>query len=138
MAPGAADIIDFPAWQVTPAALTERPVHVHNRLIASAASDQALREEIAREVVIRMGQAQSPSCLILPLRGLQAWDLPGEPLHDPGGLAAMTKQLRAAASKVSNVNFSLVEVDCHINDEAFCEQVLAVFDAWLAKGWIKR
>lgn len=74
----------------------------------------------------------------MPLRGLQAWDLPGEPLHDPQGLAAMTAQIRSAAAKVSNPHFSLVEADCHINDEAFCEQVLKVFDAWLANGWIKR
>ncbi len=58
-----------------------------------------------------MAQAQSPSCLIMPLRGLQAWDLPGEPLHDPQGLAAMTAQIRSAAAKVSNPHFSLVEAD---------------------------
>jgi uncharacterized protein (UPF0261 family) len=138
VAPGAADMIDFQAWQATPEVLRGRPAHMHNRLIASATSGQALREEIAREIVIRMAQAQSPSCLILPLRGIQAWDVPGEALHDPHGLAAMTSQIRGEASKVSNPHFSLIESDCHINDPAFCDQVLTVFDAWLAKGWIKR
>ncbi len=131
-------MIDFPTWQATPAALTGRPIHVHNRLIASATSAQALRQEIAQEIVTRMALAPSPSCLILPLRGLQAWDLPGEPLHDPQGLATRTAQIRSAASKVSNNYFSIAEADCHINEEAFCEQVLKVFDDWLANGWIKR
>ena len=36
VAPGAVDMVDFPAWQPVPAALADRPVHVHNRLIASA------------------------------------------------------------------------------------------------------
>jgi uncharacterized protein (UPF0261 family) len=138
VAPGAADMIDFQAWQATPDALQGRPVHMHNRLIASATSGQALREKIAREIVIRMAQAQSPSCLILPLHGIQAWDRPGEPLHDPQGLAAMISQIRGEVSKVHNSHFSLIEADCHINDDVFCEQVLTVFDAWLAKGWIKR
>ena len=138
VAPGAADMVDFPAWQAVPKALADRPVHVHNRLIASATSPEAMRREIASEMVSRMAQAQGPSCLMIPLRGVQAWDLPGQPLHDPQGLAQMTAQIRSDAAKVSNPNFHLVETDCHINDIAFSEQVLQVFDNWLAKGWIKR
>jgi uncharacterized protein (UPF0261 family) len=138
VAPGAADMIDFPAWQATPSHLADRPVHVHNRLIASATSPESMRRQIADEIVNRMGQALGPSCLILPLGGVQAWDLVGEPLHDPDGLAAMVSNLRGAAAQVQNPNFSLLEIQSHINDPAFCELVLKVFDEWLAKGWIKR
>jgi uncharacterized protein (UPF0261 family) len=137
VAPGAADMVDFPAWQAAPSAFADRPVHIHNRLIASATSPEGMRREIASEIVKRMAEAQGPSCLLLPLRGVQAWDLPDQPLHDPIGLAQMTAQIRIEAAKVSNANFSLVETDSHINDAAFSEQVLLVFDRWLAKGWIK-
>jgi uncharacterized protein (UPF0261 family) len=138
VAPGAADMIDFPAWQPTPAELADRPVHVHNRLIASATSPGALRRRISDEIINRMAPAKAPSCLLLPMKGVQAWDLPGEPLHDPQGLAAMLTQLQRSAAQVQNPNFSCIAVDHHINDEGFSQEVLKVFDNWLEKGWIKR
>jgi uncharacterized protein (UPF0261 family) len=137
VAPGAADMIDFPAWQPVPVPLAERPVHEHNRLIASATSPVALRQAIAREVVERMAQARGPSCLLLPTKGVQAWDLPGEPLHEPQALQAMMHTLRERALQVKGTHFSWREVDAHINDQAFCTSVLDVFDGWMRDGTIK-
>ena len=88
VAPGAVDMVDFPAWQPVPAALAGRAVHVHNRLIASATSAAPLRRAIAAEIGARLAAAQGPTCLLLPLRGVEQWDRPGEPLHDPEGLQA--------------------------------------------------
>ena len=138
VAPGAADMIDFPAWQQVPSDLSERPVHTHNRLIASATSPEHMRRQIAIEIVARLAEARGPACLLLPSRGVQAWDLPGEPLHDPQGLAAMSDQLRREAMRVSNPHFTMIETDLHINDDAFGRKVLEVFDDWMDKGWIKR
>lgn len=50
VAPGAVDMVDFPAWAPVPAPLQGRPVHVHNRLIASATSAPDLRRRIAEEI----------------------------------------------------------------------------------------
>ncbi len=133
VAPGAVDMVDFPAWQPTPAVLQGRAVHVHNRLIASATSPPELRRRIAGEIGARLAQATGPSCLLLPLRGVEQWDQPGEPLHDPDGLVAFTTAMRAAVP----ANVRCVEVDAHINDEAFCHAVLAVFDDWVAQGLVR-
>ena len=53
VAPGAVDMVDFPAWQPVPASLEGRPVHVHNRLIASATSAPPLRRAIAQGMAER-------------------------------------------------------------------------------------
>jgi uncharacterized protein (UPF0261 family) len=95
VAPGAVDMVDFPAWQPVPAVLKGRAVHVHNRLIASATSAPPLRARIAREIGARLAEATGPTCLLLPLRGVEQWDRPGEPLHDPEGLQAFTAAMRA-------------------------------------------
>jgi uncharacterized protein (UPF0261 family) len=137
VAPGAADMIDFPAWQPVPSNLEGRAVHVHNRLIASATSGVTLREEIARQVVARLAGAKGLTHLMIPVRGVQAWDLPDQPLHDSQGLKVMVNTLSSEASKVNNALFSYSETDCHINDALFCEQALAKFDEWLALGKIK-
>ena len=132
VAPGAVDMVDFPAWQAVPSALAGRAVHVHNRLIASATSAPALRRAIAQELGRRLALAQGPTCLLLPLRGVEQWDQVGEPLHDPEGLDAFMQAMRAAVPAGTRC----IELDAHINDPAFCEQALQVFDEWVAQGLV--
>ncbi len=138
VAPGAADMVDFPAWQPVPDSLAGRSVHVHNRLIASATSPAALRTQVAQDMVRRLEQAKGHTVLLLPLKGVEAWDIEAQPLHDPVGLQAFMQAAQRAAAHVNNPLFSVQALDVHINDAGFCEAVLAVFDDWLAKGVIQR
>jgi uncharacterized protein (UPF0261 family) len=108
---------------------------VHNRLIASATSAAPLRRSIAREIASRLSQATGPTCLLLPRRGVEAWDLPGEPLHDPEGLEAFSAELQACMAsdgRAPGLEFHALEL--HINDDAFCEAALQVFDRWVSQG----
>jgi uncharacterized protein (UPF0261 family) len=132
VAPGAVDMVDFPAWQPVPAALEGRAVHVHNRLIASATSAPPLRRAIAREIGARLAHAEGPTCLLLPLQGIEQWDRPGEPLHDAEGLQAFVGAMREAVAPGTRC----IEIDAHINDAAFCEAALRVFDEWVAQGLV--
>jgi uncharacterized protein (UPF0261 family) len=138
VAPGAADMIDFPAWQATPANLAGRPAHTHNRLIASATSAIPMRKEIAQEIVARLSRSKGPCCLVLPTQGVQAWDKPGEPLYDPKGLEAMMQQLKSESLSQATQNLEIKEVAAHINDPLFVDAVLEVFDRWRAQGVIRR
>ena len=132
VAPGAVDMVDFPAWQAVPASLQGRAVHVHNRLIASATSAPPLRRTIAAAIGARLAQAKGPTCLLLPLRGVEAWDLPGEPLNDAEGLSAFVAAMRAAVAPDTRC----IELDAHINDDAFSDAALTVFDEWVAQGLV--
>lgn len=134
VAPGAVDMVDFPAWQPVPAVLQGRAVHVHNRLIASATSPPALRAAIAAEMVQRLAAATGPVCLLLPLGGIEQWDKPGQPLHDPEGLQAFITALRQALPATVHC----IELAAHINDAAFCDAALQVFDTWVAQGRVPR
>ena len=132
VAPGAVDMVDFPAWAPVPAVLAGRPVHVHNRLIASATSAPPLRAQIAQAIVEHLAEARGPTCLLLPLHGVEQWDRPGEPLHDAEGLAAFVAALRAAVP----AGLDCRALAAHINDPAFCDAALAVFDDWVARGLV--
>ena len=134
VAPGATDLVDYPAWGEKPARFAGRPSHDHNRLIASVGIDVPMRREFARELARRLRQAQGPAQVVLPLQGIEEWDRPGAPLHDPAGLAALFAELDGCdlgAAKVSRVN-------AHINDAAFAAHALNVFDEWLAQGLIPK
>ena len=87
---------------------------------------------MARAIGQRLAPATGPVTLLLPLGGIEQWDRPGEPLHDPVGLAAFIDEMRRAVPPTVR----LVEVHAHINDDAFADAALAVFDAWVAAGRI--
>jgi uncharacterized protein (UPF0261 family) len=134
VAPGSIDVVDFPAWQAPPAMLAGQTARAHNRLLASALTPPEFRRRVAREIAQRLSQAKGPVCLLLPLHGIEGWDRPGEPLHDPAGLAAFIDGLRGSALGAAR----LIELDAHINDPAFCEAALRIFDGWVAEGIVPR
>jgi uncharacterized protein (UPF0261 family) len=133
VAPGAVDMVDFEAWQPTPAAFADRPCHAHNRLIASASTPPPIRRAVAREMLQRLGEARGPTALILPHGGVEEWDRPGQPLHDPEGLEAFLDEARHATP-----NVELVNVLGHINDAQFAAVALSIFDRWVAEGKVVR
>lgn len=132
VAPGAADMVDFPAWQERPARFADRPYHAHNRLLASVTSDQETRVQIARDICERLSRATGPTAVILPNGGIQQWDRRDEPLHDPEALGAFLAAMRAHIP--ANVEFH--EVAGHINDAGFTAKALEIFDTWVAAGII--
>jgi uncharacterized protein (UPF0261 family) len=133
VAPGCLDLIDFAGWQDVPEKYSDRPFHEHNRLIKSSALNNAERRDTAKEVGKRMAASKAPTHFILPLGGLEEWDKPGDVAHDPAGLAAFIDEARKSiADKVP-----MTEVDAHINDDAFADAALAIFDDWVAAGVVK-
>jgi uncharacterized protein (UPF0261 family) len=105
-------------------------VHAHNRLIASVCIDPAMRREVAQTIGQRLGLAVGPVTLLLPTQGIEGWDRPGQPMHDPAGLAALLDELPRAVLP----NTRVVTVDAHINDAAFADAALHVLDAWVREG----
>lgn len=134
VAPGSTDMLDYPAWSEVPARFKGRPSHTHNRLIASVCIDETMRRETARDIAARIARARGPVHLVLPLGGIEEWDRPSAPLHDPSGLAAFFDEIVRANLGHAEVS----SIDAHINDTTFTEHVLAVFDQWVSRGLIKK
>jgi uncharacterized protein (UPF0261 family) len=134
VAPGALDMVDFPAWGNAPPGLETASAHRHNRLIASAALGAPQRRRVAAEVAARLAQAWGPTCLLLPLQGIDEWDRTDGPMHDPLAQSALVEELRRRVQPPTQV----IEIDAHINDAAFCEAALRVFDRWVEEGRVVR
>lgn len=132
IAPGCFDLIDFAGWQDIPERYRDRPFHEHNRLIKSSALNSEERRESAREVAARLTRSTTPAHFIMPLQGIEEWDKEGDVAHDPEGLAAFTDEVR----KVMKTPIGYSEVDAHINDQAFADKALEIFDAWVADGTV--
>ena len=134
VAPGATDMADFAAWAPCPARLKGRAIHHHNRLIASVCIGPEMRRHVARTIAGRLQQATGPTCLLLPVGGVEQWDRVGGPMHDPEGLAAFVDEM----IRVVPPQAGLQVVSAHINDAAFAAAALQVFDDWVAAGRVPR
>ncbi len=132
VAPGAVDMVDLQAWQALPEIFADRPYHAHNRLIGSVTTSPEGRREVARLIGQKLERSDARIAFLLPNEGLQEWDKPDEPLHDPEGLNAFLDEMRRAIPPA----VTLREVDTHINTPAFSEAALAIFDQWVAEGVI--
>lgn len=132
VAPGAIDMVDLPAWAPLPDRLAGRPRHDHNRLIGSLTTSASDRERAARLIAEKLRRAEGKTALILPSGGIQAWDRPGQPLHDAEALRAFVEAMRGAALPP----IELFEIPDHINSHAFAARALSVFDAWVRAGHI--
>ncbi|MEM8750954.1 MAG: Tm-1-like ATP-binding domain-containing protein [Pseudomonadota bacterium] len=134
VAPGCLDLIDFAGWQDIPAQYQDRPFHAHNRLIKSSGLNGAERRETAREMARRLAKSTGPVHVLMPNEGIEEWDREGGDAHDPDAFAEFLDEMRGAFAAPIVYD----ELDCHINDEAFAARALAVFDAWLADGTVKK
>lgn len=127
---GCLDLVDLVGWQPLPEPFKDTPAHAHNRLLTTVLQTPDQRRAVAREVCRKLATAIGPVVFLLPVKGGHCWDLPGEPLCDPEGLAAFCDELRKACPP----NVQLVELDAHINDPAFGAAALAIVDNWIVTG----
>jgi uncharacterized protein (UPF0261 family) len=70
---------------------------------------------------------EGPVRFLLPLRGVSSIDAEGMPFHDTDADRALFEAIRkdwAAAP-----NRKLVEIDAHINDQAFAAETVKQFNA---------
>jgi uncharacterized protein (UPF0261 family) len=132
VSPGASDMIDVQTWAALPKAFEGRAYHAHNRLIASVTATAQERRALARHVADKLHKARGPTALLLPRRGIHAWDVLGQPLHDPQAHAAYIEEFRSVVKPPVDV----IELDMHINDVEFSERALQLFDRWVREGLI--
>ena len=132
VAPGCYDLVDIVGWQPVPAKWADHPTHAHNRLLTSVVLNGEERKLVARAHSKQLATAKGPVAMILPEHGLGEWDREGADLHDKEGLAAFLAELEATLP----AHVAPHRIECHINDAAFADNVLEIFDAWCADGTV--
>ncbi len=133
VAPGCYDLVDIVGWKPLPDKWADHMQHAHNRLLTSIVLDHEERKEVARAHSRQLATAVGPVALLLPQDGLGEWDRVGADLCDQEGLAVFLAEIEATCPD----NVRRINVDGHINDAAFCQAALAVFDEWCAAGIVQ-
>jgi uncharacterized protein (UPF0261 family) len=130
VAPGCYDLVDVIGWEPIDRKWDAHMKHAHNRLLTSIVLKAEETKRVARAHCEQLATAKGPTALILPEKGLGEWDRKGADLHNPDGLAAFLSEVEAHVPE----NTATHRVSCHINDAAFAEKALEIFDGWRADG----
>lgn len=130
VAPGGVSLIDMRAWAALPERYANREFHAHNRLITCALMNPDEKAQVGVEIAARLNKAEGPTAFIMPSGGVDEWDRPGGPFHDPKGLAALASSIEDNLSDT----IAFKALNAHINDDAFAETAMEIFDSWRASG----
>ena len=132
VAPGCYDLVDIVSWKPLPDKWSDHMKHEHNRLLTSIVLDVDERKSVARAHSEQLAKATGPVAMLLPEHGLGEWDRAGADLHNQAGLDAFLLELGNTLPS----NVVAHRIDCHINDAAFSDKALEVFDGWRASGLV--
>jgi uncharacterized protein (UPF0261 family) len=122
---GALDMVNFGPRDTVPEKFAHRKFHVHNASVTLMRTTPEENARLGEEVGRKLAAAKGPATILLPLQGVSAIDRTGQPFDDPAARAALYDGIRRTHGSVE-----LIELDNHINDEAFAaaaaERLLAL------------
>ena len=123
--PGAIEVLNFGPRHTLPAHLDvpERRLIVHNPHVCAVKASVDELAHLGRTVADRLSQARGPTAVLLPLRGLDAYEAEGGPWHDRESDAVLFRAIREGLRP----DIPVLEVDAHINDDVFAEQCAETF-----------
>lgn len=124
---GAVDMVNFGAKETVPAAFRDRRLHVHNAQVTLMRTTPEENRRIGAFIVERLNRMEGPVRFLLPLQGVSAIDVPGQPFHDPAADEALFSTVRAGWKAAPNRQ--LIELDAHINSPEFAAALAANFHA---------
>jgi len=124
---GALDMVNFGPEDSVPAEFEGRTFHVHNPQVTLMRTTPAENRELGRIVAEQLDAATGPTALYLPLAGVSAIDVEGEPFHDPEADAALFEAIREHLDE----DVELVEIETDVNDAAFARAMAEKLDEYV-------
>jgi uncharacterized protein (UPF0261 family) len=112
---GALDMANFGPLQTVPEALRTRHLHKHNLNITLMRTNIAENKQIGELIAKKLNNHPEHVSLYIPLKGVSSLDAENQPFYGPQENAALFSALRENLDP----RIEIVELDQHINDEAF-------------------
>ena len=92
---GALDMVNFGPRDTVPERFAGRTFHVHNPTVTLMRTTAEENAQLGRTIAAKLNGAASPTVLFVPLGGVSAIDVDGQPFRDPDADAALFAALRA-------------------------------------------
>ncbi len=114
---GALDMVNFWAFETVPDRFRDRNLYRHNDNVTLMRTTPEENRDLGRILAEKLNRATGETVLVLPLRGVSMIDAEGQPFHSPEADEALFGALRDHL----NDRVKVLELDAHINDDAFAE-----------------
>lgn len=111
---GALDMVNFGPPETVPEKFKNRKFHQHNPTVTLMRTTPEENARLGAEIGRKLAAAKGPAAIMLPLHGVSAIDADGKSFDDPAARTALYDAIRASRGSAE-----LIEMDNHINDEAF-------------------
>ena len=113
---GALDMVNFGPRDTVPPQFEGRNLYVHNPTITLMRTTPEEMAELGRRIARKLNGADGPTVLFVPLKGVSAIDVEGQPFRDAEADEALFAALREG---VDPGKVEVHEVDADVNDPAF-------------------
>ncbi|MEW9124855.1 MAG: Tm-1-like ATP-binding domain-containing protein, partial [Thermotaleaceae bacterium] len=113
---GALDMVNFGPIQSVPEKFQGRNLYKHNPMITLMRTTVEENRQLGLILAEKLNKAQSPTALMLPLKGVSMIDMEGQPFYGPDEDKMLFDTLK---ENVDSKKVELIEMDCDINDPAF-------------------
>lgn len=133
IAPGCADVRLHEWMDSFPAELRERPFVRHTPTHTHFRTTPQEMSAVAHYVAENLNAGHGPRGVIVPLRGFSMQNRAGRPLYDERANMAFVETLERELSP----EVKLLQVDAHINDQAFADATVQFFFQLRAEAEIK-
>jgi uncharacterized protein (UPF0261 family) len=117
---GALDMVNFGPEETVPERFSGRNLYVHNPTVTLMRTTRDENEQLGRTIARKLNAAKSPTALFVPLAGVSAIDVEGQPFRDARADAALFAALR---ENLDPAVVELHEVDADINDGGFARSM---------------
>ena len=123
-------MVNFGPPNTVPEKFKDRKFYHHNPTVTLMRTTPEEMDKLGKGIAEKASAANSPTCVLLPLKGVSAIDADGKPFWWPEADAALFQSLRNWVSP----GVELVELDLHINDPAFAAACANKLLAMMSRG----
>ena len=127
---GAVDMANFGPRASVPERFEGRQFYVHNPSVTLMRTTPEENARIGAWIVQKINRMEGPVRFLLPLGGVSAIDVPGQPFHDLAADAALFQAIRDGWQDAPNRK--LIELPHALNDPAFAAALVEAFHELVA------
>lgn len=130
VSPGAIDGFVWGGGKPFPPRFRNRAKRAHNDLVTKVSTNKEEKAVVGRLIAEKLNKAKGPVAVVIPMGGFAEDDKPGGFAYDPEGREAFRRALKQNIKS----EIKVVELEAHINDPAFAEEVMVIFDEIAKEG----
>ena len=120
VAPGALDMVNFGPRDTIPERFKNRQFYQHNANVTLMRTTAEENAQLGQIMAQKLLLAQGPTRVLIPKHGVSAIDKTDQPFYSP---EAETAWINSLKSGLDESVVEVIEMDNHINDEEFGEQL---------------